>query len=177
MAEKSMKQEDEECRKFLEINGGDLKTREEIKKCYDYISTNYINERLRLLLNYVEIKKEEKETIMRQLPNNIKEIIENLNPLYQCTTQSMNINQFIKVKKLKENSFRTEVVRGFAMTKELCTKNMGVSKVDANILLLDFDLNEHKMRDLIVKEPKKEITILQKMSHYGLMISIKLLNL
>ena len=158
MAEKSMKQEDEECRKFLEINGGDLKTREEIKKCYDYISTNYINERLRLLLNYVEIKKEEKETIMRQLPNNIKEIIENLNPLYQCTTQSMNINQFIKVKKLKENSFRTEVVRGFAMTKELCTKNMGVSKVDANILLLDFDLNEHKMRDLIVKEPKKENT-------------------
>ena len=158
MAEKSMKQEDEECLKFLEINGGDLKTREEIKKCYDYISTNYINERLELLLNFLEIKEEEKETIMRQLPNNIKEIIENLNPLNQCTTKSMNINQFIKVKKLKESSFRTEVVRGFAMTKELCTKNMGVSKVDANILLLDFDLNEHKMKDLIVikKENKKK---------------------
>ena len=156
MAEKSMKQEDEECLKFLEINGGDSKTREEIKKCYDYISTNYINERLRLLLNFLEIRKEEKEIIMRQLPINIKEIIEKLNPLYQCTTKSMNINHFIKVKKLKESSFRTEVVRGFAMTKELCTKNMGVSKVDANILLLDFDLNEHKMKDLIVKEPKKE---------------------
>ena len=60
----------------------------------------------------------------------------------------MNINDSIKVKKLKDNSFKSEVVLGFAMTKQACSKNMGESKEKANILLLDFDLHEHEIREL-----------------------------
>ena len=145
--DKTMKKDDEECRTFLEIDGSDSKMKSEIRKCYNFISTNYLNKALTNLLKDKNIDEEEKEKINRELPNNIKLIIENLNPLYQCLTPSMNINDSIKVKKLKDTSFKSEVVRGFAMTKGACSKNMGDSKTNASILLLDFDLNEHEIRD------------------------------
>ena len=103
-----------------------------------------------------EKNKKEKEKIKEELPNNIKEIIENLNPLYQCFTSSMNINDLIKVKMLKDNSFKSEVFRGFAMTKQVCSKNMEASKKDSNILLLDFDFNKHEIRDILDISKKYE---------------------
>ena len=80
------KADDENCRKFLDIQGDELKTKEEIKKCYDYISTNYINQKLSKLLAPLDINEEIKESIKKQLPNNIKEIIENIFPSYQCNS-------------------------------------------------------------------------------------------
>ena len=148
MADKRMKDDDKECPTFLDLVDDDSKARSEITKCYNYITTNYLNEKLEKILNSQNINNEEKESIMRQLPNKIKKIIESLNPLYQCLTPSMNINDSIKVKKLKDNSFKSEVVLGFAMTKQACSKNMGESKEKANILLLDFDLHEHEIREL-----------------------------
>ena len=156
MAEKSMKKDDDDCRVFLEIEGNELKIKSDIRKCYNYISTNYINNTLENLLKDIGIDEKEKEKIKKELPNNIKEIIENLNPLYQCLTPSMNINDSIKVKKLKDTSFKSEVVRGFAMTKGACSKNMGDSKTNASILLLDFDLNEHEIRDFSFMSEKKK---------------------
>ena len=151
-----MKKDDDDCRVFLEIEGNELKIKSDIRKCYNYISTNYINNTLENLLKDIGIDEKEKEKIKKELPNNIKEIIENLNPLYQCLTPSMNINDSIKVKKLKDTSFKSEVVRGFAMTKGACSKNMGDSKTNASILLLDFDLNEHEIRDFSFMSEKKK---------------------
>ena len=151
-----MKDDDKEFRAFLDLVDDDSKARSDITQCYNYITTNYLNETLTKLLDTQNIKEEEKKTIMKQLPNKIKKIIESLNPLYQCLTPSMNINDSIKVKKLKDNSFKSEVVLGFAMTKQACLKNMGESKEKANILLLDFDLHEHEIRELFGKDDKKE---------------------
>ena len=162
MIEKSIKKDDEECRLFLEIEGNETKMKTEIRKCYNYITTNYLTNTLTELLQDIKIyddeekNKKEKEKIKEELPNNIKEIIENLNPLYQCFSSSMNINDLIKVKMLKDNSFKSEVFRGFAMTKQVCSKNMEASKKDSNILLLDFDFNKHEIRDILDLSKKYE---------------------
>ena len=150
------KADDENCRKFLDIQGDELKTKEEIKKCYDYISTNYINQKLSKLLAPLDINDEIKESIKKQLPNNIKEIIENIFPSYQCNSISMDINENIKIKLIKGNSFSSTVIKGYAMTKYVCFKNYGGTQVDCKILFLDFDLNENEMKDPFVKVIKEK---------------------
>ena len=113
MADKNIRQEEEECRKYLGIAGDDLSTKEEIKKCYDYISMNYLKEKFNEILKPIDVKKEEKENVIKQLPNNVKEIIENLNSSYLSSSRTMNINDFIKVKRVKDNQFNSESVSGF----------------------------------------------------------------
>lgn len=155
MADKNIRQEEEECLKFLDISGDDLNVKEEIKKCYNYIVSNYLEEKLKKILPK-EINEEEKNAVMNQLPNNIKEIIENLNSSYQILTDSMNINDFIKVKRVKDIQFKSEIIKGFAMTKGAYSKIKRINKNDTKILILDFDLNEHEIKDPFEKENSKE---------------------
>ena len=156
MADKNIRQEEEECRKFLGISGDDLNVKNEIKKCYDYISTNYLEKKFSEILGSLQINQEEKNAVKKQLPNNVKEIIENLNSSHQCLTTSMNINDFIKVKKVKDTQFRSEIIKGFAMTKGAFTKIKGLSRENTKILILDFDLNEHEIKDPFEKDNEKQ---------------------
>ena len=156
MADKNIRQEEEECRKFLGIAGDDLAKKDEIKKCYNYITLNYLKEKFSDLLRQLDIKKEEKEIILKQLPNNIKGIIENINSSYQCLTSSMDINEFIKVKKVKDSQFKSEIIKGFAMTKGAFSKVKGINRENSKILILDFDLNEHDIKEPFVNTKKKE---------------------
>ena len=153
---KNIRQEEEECRKFLGIAGDDLNIKEEIKKCYDHIVTNYLKEKFSEILKQSDLKKEEKETITKQLSNNIKDIIENLNSSYQFLEKSMDINEFIKVKRVKDNQFRSEIIKGFAMTKSAFSKIKGINRENTKILILNFDLNEHEIRDPFIDITKKE---------------------
>ena len=156
MADKNIRQEEEECRKFLGISGDDLNVKNEIKKCYDYISTNYLEKKFSEILGSLQINPDEKNAVKKQLPNNVKEIIENLNSSHQCLTTSMNINDFIKVKKVKDTQFRSEIIKGFAMTKGAFTKIKGLSRENTKILILDFDLNEHEIKDPFEKDNEKQ---------------------
>ena len=132
------KQEDEECYKFLGMNDDDSKAN--IKKCYENILSNYLDEKL------IELESKERELLKK----NIKLIIENLNSSFSGLKHSLNINDFIKVKKERidntKNLFKSEIIKGFAMTKSACSKNMSERQEKAKILIFNFDLNEHEMK-------------------------------
>ena len=153
---KNIRQEEEECRKFLGIAGDDINIKEEIKKCYDHIVTNYLKEKFTEILKSIELKKEEKELITKQLSTNIKDIIENLNSSYQFLEKSMDINEFIKVKRVKDNQFKSEIIKGFAMTKGAFSKIKGINRENTKILILNFDLNEHEIRDPFIDNTKND---------------------
>ena len=143
---KKTKKEDEECQKFLGLN---RKTEEKIKnnieKCYENILANYINEKIS---NCKKIKLEEAN--IKQLISYIKNIIKNLSPSFRDLKDSMNINDYIKVKIIKYRDFSySRVIDGYAMTKNVCSKKMREKQEDPKILLLDLDLNEHKTKEPI----------------------------
>ena len=142
---KKTKQNDEDCQKFLGFK--DKKNEKEIKtnieKCYENIINNYLNDKI----SKCEIKKEN----IKSLIDFIKKIINNLSPSFRYLKDSMNINDYIKVKIIKYKDFSlSKVVAGFAMTKNVCSKKMREKQENPKILLLDLDLNEHK-----TKEPLK----------------------
>ena len=156
---KKNKREDEECQKFLGLNKNtEEKINNNIEKCYDNIITNYINEKIS---NCKKIKLEEKN--IQLLISYIKKIIKNLSPSFRDLKDSMNINDYIKVKIIKYKDFSySRVIDGFAMTKNVCSKKMRDKQEDPKILFLDLDLNVHKTKEPIKTnngEPIQSLTI------------------
>ena len=143
---KTIKREEDEAKKFLGLNKKtEDKVKSNIEKCYENIIINYINEKIS---NCQKIKLEEKNK--KNLILFIKNIIKNLSPSFRDLKDSMNINDYIKVKILKYKDFSlSRVIDGFAMTKNVCSKRMYEKKEDPKILLLDLDLNEHITKELI----------------------------
>ena len=138
---KKTKTDDEECLKFLELKK-EGKINSNIAQCYENIVTNYIKGKL---LNNKHIKLEEQS--LSTIIKNIKKIIDCLSPSFRDLKDSMNINDYIKIKIIKDKNFSIKVVDGFAMTKNVCSKKMREKQESPKILILDLDLNEHKIKD------------------------------
>ncbi len=138
---KKAKTDDEECLKFLELKKEE-KIKSNIQKCYENIVANYIKQKL---LSIKNINLEEKNILT--IIKNIKKIINCLSPSFRDLKDSMNINDYIKIKIIKDKNFSTKVVDGFAMTKNVCSKKMKEKQQSPKILILNLDLNEHKTKD------------------------------
>ena len=133
---KKAKQNIEDCKKFLGFK--DKKNEKEIntniEKTYENIINNYLNDKI----SKCEIKKEN----IKQLVDYIIKIINSLSPSFRYLKDSMNINDYIKVKIIKYKDFSlSKVVSGFAMTKNVCSKKMREKQETPKILFLDLDLN------------------------------------
>ena len=135
------KKEEDDCLKFLGLKNKECedKIKDNLDKCYKNIITNYISNRI----SNCNIEEQYKTTLIK----NIKEIIENLNPSFKDLKDSMNINDYIKVKIVENKDFSSKVIDGFAMTKNVCSKKMREKKERPKILLLDLDLNIHKKNE------------------------------
>ena len=142
---KKAKQDDKDCKNFLGIED-DSEINNNIKECYNNIVNNYLN--VKFSSNKKIYLKEEK---IKDLTKDIKKIINSLSPSFRDLKDSMNINDYIKVKVIKDENFSTRVIDGFAMTKNVCSKKMREKQEKPKILILDLDLNEHK-----IKEPLKK---------------------
>ena len=155
---KKIKKENVEINKFLGLNKDtEEKVNSNIEKCYDNIITNYINEKIS---NCQKIKLEEKDKEIIILF--IKNIIKNLSPSFRDLNDSMNINDYIKVKILKYKDFSlSRVIDGFAMTKNLCSKRMDEQKEAPKILLLNLDLNEHITKELVKINNGEKVELLK----------------
>ena len=175
---KKTKIEDDECQKFLGLNKDEEKKVEDnIEKCYDNLVTNYIKEKItnneKINLKVIDLDK---------LIGYIKNIIENLSPSFGDLKDSMNINEYIKVKLINYKDFtKSKVIDGFAMTKNVCSKKMGEKQESPKILLLDLDLNEYKLKEPInlteenkIEEPFKIDEIQKKIKSLG--VNVILLN-
>ena len=138
---KMTKQDDIDCSKFLGIKReGNIK--DNIKKCYKNIVNNYINEKFTSNPK-IKLKNENIQTII----DDVKKIIESLSPSFRDLRDSMNINDYIKVKVIEDEKFSTRVIEGFALTKNVCSKKMREKQETPKILILDLDLNEHKAKE------------------------------
>ena len=149
---KKNKKEEEDALKFLGLKNKkeEDNIKNNIEKCYENIITNYIRERI----SNCSLEEKNKEKLI----SFIKTIIKNLNPSFKDLKDSMDINDYIKVKIVQNNDFsNSKVIDGFAMTKNVCSKKMSEKQESPKILLLDLDLNVHKSNEpLEIK--KKEST-------------------
>ena len=139
---KKSKKEDDDCQNYLGLKNKECEKniRDNLEKCYDNIITNYISNKL----SNCNVEKQYKISLMQ----NIKRIINNLNPSFKDFKDSMNINDYIKVKIVENKDFSySKVIDGFAMTKNVCSKKMREKKENPKILLLDLDLNMHKTNE------------------------------
>ena len=139
---KKSKKEDDDCQNYLGLKNKECEKniRDNLEKCYDNIITNYISNKL----SNCNVEKQYKISLMQ----NIKRIINNLNPSFKDFKDSMNINDYIKVKIVENKDFSySKVIDGFAMTKNVCSKKMREKKENPKILLLDLDLNIHKTNE------------------------------
>ena len=145
---KKAKKEEEECIKFLQFKEKKVeeKIKNNIEKCYENIITNYLNDKLS---NLKTINLEEKNK--KQLISYIKNIIKNLKPSFKDLKDTMNINDYIKVKIIKYKDFSySKVIDGFAMKKKACSKKMKEKQEDPKILLLqNLNLNEYKGKEAL----------------------------
>ena len=139
------KQNEEDCNKFLGFK--DKKKEKDINRNIENVYENIINNYLTDKISKCEIRKEN----IKPLVDYIIKIINTLSPTFRYLKDSMNINDYIKVKIIKYKDFSlSKVVAGFVMTKNVCSKKMREKQENPKILLLDLDLNEHK-----TKEPLK----------------------
>ena len=140
---KKTKKDDDDCTKFLGIKNkaSEEKIKKNIDKCYENIVTNYIKEKFS---SSKKIKIDDK--CITILIRDIKKIINYISPSFRDLKDSMNINDYIKVKILRTEEFSTRVIEGFAMTKNVCCKKMREKQEAPKILILDLDLNEHKTK-------------------------------
>ena len=152
---KKTKKEDEDCQNFLGLNKKEEeKIKKNIENCYKNIITNYIKEKItnnkNINTNVINLDK---------LIEFITIIIDNLSPSFRDLKDSMNINDYIKVKLINYNDFtKSKVIDGFALTKNVCSKKMGEKQETPKILFLDLDLNDHEANEptKIKKESIKE---------------------
>ena len=139
---KKSKKEDDDCQKYLGLKNKEReeKIKNNLEECYENIITNYISKKI----SNCNIDKEFKSNLI----SNIKKIIKDLNPSFKDLNDSMNINDYIKVKIVENKDFSySKVINGFAMTKNVCSKKMREKQEDPKILLLDLDLNMHKVNE------------------------------
>ena len=138
---KKSKKEDEDCEKYLGLKNKECeeKINTNLKKCYENIIINYITNKI----SNFKIEKQYKTTLIE----NIMKIIKDLNPSFKDLNDSMNINDYIKVKIVENKDFSSKVIAGFAMTKNVCSKKMKEKHEKPKILLLDLDLNIHKANE------------------------------
>ena len=152
---KKTKLEDEDYQKFSGLNKkNEEKVKHNIEKFYENLVTNYIKEKITNNKN-IDLKVIDLEKLI----GFIKTIIKNLSPSFRDLKDSMNINDYIKVKLINNNDFsKSKVIDGFAMTKNVCSKKMGEKQESPKILLLDLDLNEYKLKEPInlIEECKTE---------------------
>ena len=152
---KKTKKEDEDCQNFLGLNKKEEeKIKKNIENCYKNIITNYIKEKItnnkNINTNVINLD---------MLIEFITIIIDNLSPSFRDLKDSMNINDYIKVKLINYNDFtKSKVIDGFALTKNVCSKKMGEKQETPKILFLDLDLNDHEANEptKIKKESIKE---------------------
>ena len=139
---KKSKKEDEDCQKYLGLKNKacEEKIKSNLEKCYENIITNYISSKI----SNCNIEKQYKSILI----SNIKKIIKCLNPSFKDLKDSMNINDYIKVKIVENKDFSySKVIDGFAMTKNVCSKKMREKQENPKILLLDLDLNIQKTNE------------------------------
>ena len=146
---KKAKKEDEDCLKYLGFKNKNIeeKVRTNIDKCYQNILTNYLKDRLS---NIKQLEEKNRDTLILH----IKNIIKNLKPSYRDLKDSMNINDYIKVKIIKYKDFTySKIIEGFAMTKKACSKKMKEKHENPKILLIqNLDLNEYKAKEPFEKK-------------------------
>ena len=143
------KKEDNDCQKYLGFKNKIIedKINTNIQNCYNNILDNYLKERLS---NIKQLEEKNKDTLI----SHIKNIIKNLKPSFRDFKDSMNINDYIKVKIVKYKDFSySKVIEGFAMTKKACSKKMKEKHEKPKILLIqNLDLNEYKAKEPFEKK-------------------------
>ena len=141
--------EDEDCIKYLGFKNKEIEEKIKINRnnCYENILTNYLNDRLS---NIKQLEENNKDSLIKH----IKKIINDLKPSFRDLKDSMNINDYIKVKIIKYKDFTySKVIAGFAMTKKACSKKMKEKTENPKILLIqNLDLNEYKAKEPFEKK-------------------------
>ena len=146
---KKYKKEDEDYTKYLGFKNKEIEVEinENIKKCYENILTNYLKDRLS---NIKQLKEKDKDDLISY----IKNITNKLKLSFRDLKDSMNINDYIKVKIIKYKDFTySKVIEGFVMTKKACSKKMKEKHETPKILLIqNLDLNEYKAKEPFEKK-------------------------
>ena len=153
---KKYKKEDEDYTKYLGFKNKEIEVEinENIKKCYENILTNYLKDRLS---NIKQLKEKDKDDLISY----IKNITNKLKLSFRDLKDSMNINDYIKVKIIKYKDFTySKVIEGFVMTKKACSKKMKEKHETPKILLIqNLDLNEYKAKEPFEKKLHRRIVL------------------
>lgn len=140
---KKAKKESEECYKFLQM---DRKHEESIKAnietFYDYLMRSAIEKILRNEGLY--------ERWFEKIYELTKKTISQVNPSFKDLKDSLDINDYVKVKTISFRDYSLcKVIDGFAFQKNVCSKKMNTNIDNPKILLLDCGLDYNRRTNRI----------------------------
>jgi hypothetical protein len=140
---KKNKKENEECLKFLQMD----------KKYEDNVRQNLDNYYEQLVKHYIEVILRNENLYDKwfdRLFELTKKTISQINPSFKDLKDSMNINEYIKIKTIpyKDQSL-CKVIDGYAFQKNVATKTMNTNIENPKILLLDCGLDYNRNKDNI----------------------------
>jgi hypothetical protein len=151
---KKAKKETEETHKFLQM---DKKQEEPFKSSIESHYDQYLRDAIEMILRNENLY----ERWFDKIYDLTKKTIAQINPSFKDLKDSLNINDYVKIKTIvyKDQSL-CKVIDGYALQKNVCSKKMNTNIDNPRILLLDCGLDYNRNKDsitcfesLMVQEP------------------------